>query len=148
MNKNREDGIFLFIRQCFKTKQLSRIKKIINIHYQCSLPDPTPSASNLKIQAIFRTNLPTENSQKGQNRRDFMKVVQEEEEGDDKNFELGKIQILISQKQDFDFAQWKNRLYKQYIHNSCPWSIYISFEIILPIKINTLVTPGSFIFPW
>ena len=46
--------------------------------------------------AIFKTNLPTENSQKGQNRRDFMKVVKEEEEGDDKNFELGKIQILIS----------------------------------------------------
>ena len=23
-------------------------KKIINIHYQCSLPDPTPSASSLK----------------------------------------------------------------------------------------------------
>ena len=47
--KNREDGRFLFIRQHFETKQISGIKKIINIHYQFSLPDPTPSASSLKI---------------------------------------------------------------------------------------------------
>ena len=38
INKNHEDGRFLFIRQRFETKWLSRIKKIINIHYQCSLP--------------------------------------------------------------------------------------------------------------
>ena len=37
-----------FIRWCFETKQLSR-KKIINIHYQSSLPNPIPSASSLKI---------------------------------------------------------------------------------------------------
>ena len=33
----------------FETKRISRTKKIINIHYQCSLPDLTPSASSLKI---------------------------------------------------------------------------------------------------
>ena len=49
INKNCEDGRFLFIRRRFETKRLSRVKKIINIHYQCSLPDPTPSATSLKI---------------------------------------------------------------------------------------------------
>ena len=29
--------------------RLSRIKKIINLHYHCSLPDPTPSAFSLNI---------------------------------------------------------------------------------------------------
>ena len=29
------------------------IKKIINIHYQCSLPDPTPSATSHKINFQF-----------------------------------------------------------------------------------------------
>ena len=38
-----------FIHRRFETKQLSRIKNITNIRYQCSLPDPTPSASCLKI---------------------------------------------------------------------------------------------------
>ena len=37
INKNREDRRFLFIRRHFVTKQLSRIKKIINIQYQWSL---------------------------------------------------------------------------------------------------------------
>ena len=49
INKNREDGRFLFIRQHFETKRLIWIKKIINIHYQCSLPDLMASASSLKI---------------------------------------------------------------------------------------------------
>ena len=49
INKYLPSLQFLFIRLRFETKQLSRIKKIINIYYQCSLPDPTPSASSLKI---------------------------------------------------------------------------------------------------
>ena len=49
INKNREDGRFFFIRQRFETKQLSRIKKIINIYYQCSFSNPTPSVFSLKI---------------------------------------------------------------------------------------------------
>ena len=49
INKNLLSSRFLFIRQCFVNKWLSQIKKIINIHYQWSLPDPTPSATSLKI---------------------------------------------------------------------------------------------------
>ena len=49
INKNRKDGRFLFISRRFETKRLSRINNIMNIHCQCSLPDPTPSASSLKI---------------------------------------------------------------------------------------------------
>ena len=49
INKNHEDGKILLKRRRFETKLVSQLKKIINIHYQCSLPDPTPSASSLKI---------------------------------------------------------------------------------------------------
>ena len=49
VNKNGKRGRFLFIRRCFETKLLSRIKTPINIHYQSSLPNLTPSASSLKI---------------------------------------------------------------------------------------------------
>ena len=49
INKNLPSSHFLFIRWRFETKRLRRIKKIINIHYQWSLPDPTPSTSSLKI---------------------------------------------------------------------------------------------------
>ena len=49
INKSHEDGRFLFIRRHFETKRLSRIEKIIDFHYQCSLPDPMPNASSLKI---------------------------------------------------------------------------------------------------
>ena len=53
INKNRKDGRFLFIRRRFVTKRLSQWKKIINIHYQCWLPDPTPSATSHKINFQF-----------------------------------------------------------------------------------------------
>ena len=53
INKNREDGRFLFIRRRFETKRLSWIKKIINIHYHCSLPNPTLSASSHRINFQF-----------------------------------------------------------------------------------------------
>ena len=52
-NKNHKDGRYLFIRWHFETKRLSRIKKIMNIHYQCSLPDPMPSATSHKINFHF-----------------------------------------------------------------------------------------------
>ena len=48
INKNLPSSQFLFTDGHFVTKQISRIKKIINIHYQCSLPDPMPSATNPK----------------------------------------------------------------------------------------------------
>ena len=38
-----------FILLYAATKRLSRIRNIINIHHQCSLPDTTPSASSVKI---------------------------------------------------------------------------------------------------
>ena len=49
INKNREVGRFFLICHHFEIKRLSQINKFINIHYQCSLSDPTPSASSLKI---------------------------------------------------------------------------------------------------
>ena len=62
INKNFEDRRFLFICRRFVTKQLSWIKKIINIHYQWSLPDsadPMPSATILKINFQISDFSPT-----------------------------------------------------------------------------------------
>ena len=50
INKNLPSSRFLFI--------LLQIKKIIYFHYQCSLPNPTPSASSLKFNFQISDTLP------------------------------------------------------------------------------------------
>ena len=59
INKNREDGRFLFISRRFEAKRLSRIKRNHNIHFQCSLSDPTPSQVPPVLKSTFKFRILT-----------------------------------------------------------------------------------------
>ena len=58
INKSLPSLLSLFIRWRFETKRLSRIKKIINIHYQCSLPARRQVPPVLKSTFKFRIFTP------------------------------------------------------------------------------------------